>query len=412
VTSTGTLGTASITAHGVVVGNGTSALTVATIGTKGNVLTDNGAGLDPTFQAPASGSGTVTKVVAGAGLSGGTITTSGTLALDGTFTNHGVLIGTGTDINATAAGAANTFLAGVASADPTFRGITLASADFANQGTTSTVLHGNAAGNPSFGAVSLSADVTDTLGAANGGSGVASPTAHAVLLGEGSSAFGTATIGTAGNVLTDNGAGKDPTFQAPATSGTVTKVILSTPLGGGTVTSSGTLGTTSYTNHGVLLGQSTSALAVTAAGAAGTVLTGNGTGTDPSFQALPVQAANVATAESTSSATYVNLTTTGPSVTLTMQGTVAIVWLSAWISQGGTGNDGVMSVAVSGASTVAAADGNAAVAGTVTGMQNNNVSGVAVITGLTPGLNTFTAKYRVTGGTYIFQTRSIAVFAP
>jgi hypothetical protein len=40
---------------------------------------------------------------------------------------------------------------------------TLASTDFANQGTTTTVLHGNAAGAPSWGAINLSTDVTGTL---------------------------------------------------------------------------------------------------------------------------------------------------------------------------------------------------------------------------------------------------------
>jgi len=45
----------------------------------------------------------------------------------------------------------------------------LASADFVNQGTATTVLHGNAAGNPSFGAVSLTADVSGLLPLANGG---------------------------------------------------------------------------------------------------------------------------------------------------------------------------------------------------------------------------------------------------
>lgn len=49
--------------------------------------------------------------------------------------------------------------------------LTLAGAQFANQGTTTTVLHGNAAGNPSFAAVSLSADVTGNLGVANLNSG-------------------------------------------------------------------------------------------------------------------------------------------------------------------------------------------------------------------------------------------------
>ena len=41
--------------------------------------------------------------------------------------------------------------------------LTLASAYFANQGTTTTVLHGNASGNPSFGAVNLGTDVTGAL---------------------------------------------------------------------------------------------------------------------------------------------------------------------------------------------------------------------------------------------------------
>lgn len=45
----------------------------------------------------------------------------------------------------------------------------LASSDFANQGTTTTLLHGNGAGNPSFGAVSLTADVSGVLPSANGG---------------------------------------------------------------------------------------------------------------------------------------------------------------------------------------------------------------------------------------------------
>jgi hypothetical protein len=45
----------------------------------------------------------------------------------------------------------------------------LASSDFANQGTTSTVLHGNASGNPSWGAVSLSNEVSGILPIANGG---------------------------------------------------------------------------------------------------------------------------------------------------------------------------------------------------------------------------------------------------
>ncbi len=80
VTNSGTLGTTSFTAHGVVVGAGASALTVTAAGAAGNVLTSNGAGADPTFQPPAT-AGTVTSIIAGAGLSGGTITATGTVAL-------------------------------------------------------------------------------------------------------------------------------------------------------------------------------------------------------------------------------------------------------------------------------------------------------------------------------------------
>jgi hypothetical protein len=51
------------------------------------------------------------------------------------------------------------------------RTLSLASSDFANQGTTSTVLHGNAAGNPSFGAVALTTDVSGNLPVTNLNSG-------------------------------------------------------------------------------------------------------------------------------------------------------------------------------------------------------------------------------------------------
>src|SRR3990167_5532668 len=54
-------GAATFTDAGVLIGNGTDAIQVTTAGTSGQVLTSNGAGVDPTFQAAAGGfaSGTV-----------------------------------------------------------------------------------------------------------------------------------------------------------------------------------------------------------------------------------------------------------------------------------------------------------------------------------------------------------------
>ena len=55
------------TAHGVILGEGTSAVAFASPGVSGQVLTSNGSTSDPTFQAVA-GTGTVTSISAGAGI--------------------------------------------------------------------------------------------------------------------------------------------------------------------------------------------------------------------------------------------------------------------------------------------------------------------------------------------------------
>ena len=76
----GGTGATSLTSHGVVVGEGTSAVGVTTAGTSGQVLTSNGASADPTFQSIPAG-GTVTSIATNNGVTGGTITTSGTIGL-------------------------------------------------------------------------------------------------------------------------------------------------------------------------------------------------------------------------------------------------------------------------------------------------------------------------------------------
>lgn len=99
-----------------------------------------------------------------------------------------------------------------ATAAPTCTGATLASAQFANQGTTTTVLHGNGAGNPSFAAVSLSADVTGQLPIGNVGSAGLSGTAPMAIASTGAISI----TGAAGQVL----AGSTPAFTATPALGT------------------------------------------------------------------------------------------------------------------------------------------------------------------------------------------------
>jgi hypothetical protein len=71
----GGIGVGTLTANNVLLGNGTSAPQTVAPGTAGNVLTSNG-----TTWTSATG-GTVTSVATGNGLSGGTITSTGTLVV-------------------------------------------------------------------------------------------------------------------------------------------------------------------------------------------------------------------------------------------------------------------------------------------------------------------------------------------
>ncbi|MES2034815.1 MAG: hypothetical protein V4466_11605 [Pseudomonadota bacterium] len=177
------------------------------------------------------GAGTVTSIIAGTGLAGGTITTTGTLsaAQMGAHTFKGNNTGSTTD------------------------------------------------------AIDLTAtQLTAELNAMVGDSGSGGTKGLAPAPGAGDAA--------AGKFLNAGG-----TYSVPAgtSSGTVTSVSLSAPLGGGTVSTSGTLGTTSYTAHGVLMGESTSALAVSAAGTAGQAFLSGGASADGAYGALDISTAAV-----------------------------------------------------------------------------------------------------------------------
>lgn len=102
----------------------------------------------------------------------------------------------------------------------------------------------------------------------------------------------------------------------------------------------------------------------------------------------------IATNEATTVATYGNLATVGPTVTLET-GTRALLRFGALMYQS-AGSTGYMAIEVFGATTVAAADIRSISEGsTATGIY---MARDYLWTGLTPGTNTFRAKYRSTGG--------------
>lgn len=86
-------------------------------------------------------------------------------------------------------------------------------ARLADVATGNVLLSGGIGVAPAWGKVSLSSAVSGILPVANGGSGAASFTAHGVLLGNGSSAFGVTAVGATNTVLHGN-TGADPTFSA------------------------------------------------------------------------------------------------------------------------------------------------------------------------------------------------------
>ncbi len=145
---------AALTANRIVLGGGAGVApsVLGSLGTTTTVLHGNAAGA-PTFGAvslTADVSGTLPVANGGLGIASGTsggilgFTASGTIVSSGALTANALLLGGG------------------AGATPSALG---------SLGTTVQVLHGNAAGAPTFGAVSLTADVSGILPVANGGSG-------------------------------------------------------------------------------------------------------------------------------------------------------------------------------------------------------------------------------------------------
>ena len=114
------------------------------------------------------------------------------------------------------------------------------------------------------------------------------------------------------------------------------------------------------------------------------------------------------TAQTRSVTTFGDLATVGPSVTLVTH-TLVEVMLSVAVEQNTDSSGGLMSFAVSGASTIAA-DNVRAVGTTFQRAADKARWSDSFILTVTPGSNTFTGKYRTqNSGTASFDNRTIKV---
>ena len=194
----GGTGASSLTDGGVLLGSGTGAITPMAVLTDGQMIVGDGSG-DPVAE-----SGATLRTSIGVDAAGTDNSTNVTLAgsldyltISGQEITRGAVVLT-TDIsgtlpianggtNATSAGAARTALGAAASG--------------ANSDITSIT------------------GLTTDLTVAQGGTGAGTFAANGILFGNGTSAIGATAVGTSGHVLTSNGSGVAPTFQAAAAGG-------------------------------------------------------------------------------------------------------------------------------------------------------------------------------------------------
>ena len=275
----GGTGRTALTTFGVLLGEGSAGVHVTAAGTNGQVLI--GTPTDPVFASITSSGGTIT-LIAGPGQLNIDLTAPVSVPFGGTgrtvLTTFGVLLGEGSaGVHVTAAGTNGQILLGTPT-DPVFGYIS------SSAGTVTLVA----------GPGQLNIDLTAPVSVPFGGTGRTVLTTFGVLLGEGSAGVHVTAAGTNGQVLL--GTPTDPVFGSITSSGgTITLIAgpgqlnidltapISVPFGG--------TGRTVLTTFGVLLGEGSAGVHVTAAGTNGQILLG--TPTDPVFGYITSSAGTV-----------------------------------------------------------------------------------------------------------------------
>lgn len=127
----------------------------------------------------------------------------------------------------------------------------------------------------------------------------------------------------------------------------------------------------------------------------------------PAKLALSQDSATTATEETTTSTSYADLSTVGPSISYSPGATQTVLLLyGCYCSNSSVGNTTFVTPVISGATTLAAADSNAARL-RPTGTSGQEVVSISrmMLTTLSSGANTIKLQYRVEGGTGSFGSR-------
>ncbi len=141
-------------------------------------------------------------------------------------------------------------------------------------GTSTTLLHGNAAGAPTWGAVSLTADVSGTLPVANGGTNITSYTIGAIPYASTAGVLSQLLDVATGNAIISGGVGVAPSYG---------KIGLTTHISGTLPVANGGTNITSYAVGDILYASATGVLSSLADVATGNVIISGGVGVAPSY---------------------------------------------------------------------------------------------------------------------------------